>query len=67
MKMRKYVAVQEQKNFANLCGHEQGLEMSAEWHFFVTSHGKGPCDGVVGRSSCLQQELVYSDHTRTKS
>ena len=22
--------------------------MSAEWHFFATSHGKGPCDGVGG-------------------
>ena len=55
------------KNFANLCCHEQDFEMSAEWHFFVTSHGKGPCDGVVGRSSVLQPELVYSGHTRCKS
>ena len=22
--------------------------MSAEWHFFATSHGKGPCDGLGG-------------------
>ena len=22
--------------------------MPAEWHFFATSHGKGPCDGVGG-------------------
>jgi hypothetical protein len=22
--------------------------MQAEWHFFATSHGKGPCDGVGG-------------------
>lgn len=34
------------KNFANLCCHEQDFGMPAEWHFFATSHGKGPCDGV---------------------
>lgn len=22
--------------------------MKAEWHFFATSHGKGPCDGLAG-------------------
>lgn len=22
--------------------------MTAEWHFFATSHGKGPCDGLGG-------------------
>ena len=22
--------------------------IDAEWHFFATSHGKGPCDGVGG-------------------
>jgi hypothetical protein len=36
------------KNFANLCFHEQDFGMPAEWHFFATSHGKGPCDGVGG-------------------
>jgi len=36
------------KNFANLCNHEQDFGMPAEWHFFATSHGKGPCDGVGG-------------------
>ena len=24
------------------------FEIDAEWHFFATSHGKGPCDGVGG-------------------
>ena len=48
MKMQNYVAVQEQKNFANLCCHDQDFGMLAEWHFFATSHGKGPCDGVGG-------------------
>ena len=36
------------KNFINLCHHEQDFGMSAEWHFFATSHGKGACDGVGG-------------------
>ena len=36
------------KNFVNLCHHEQDFGMPAEWHFFATSHGKGPCDGVGG-------------------
>lgn len=36
------------KNFVNLCHHEEDFGMPAEWHFFATSHGKGPCDGVGG-------------------
>lgn len=32
---------------ANLCSHfDDGLQ--AEWHFFLTSHGKSPCDGLGG-------------------
>ena len=27
--------------------------MPAEWHFFATSHGKGPCDGVGGTVKLL--------------
>ena len=36
------------KNFVNLCHHEEDFRISAEWHFFATSHGKGACDGVGG-------------------
>ena len=36
------------KNFINLCFHETDFSVSAEWHFYATSHGKGPCDGVGG-------------------
>ena len=36
------------KNFINLCHHEKDFGIAAEWHFFATSHGKGPCDGVGG-------------------
>ena len=35
-------------NFKNLCCHEKDFNIKAEWHFFPTSHGKGPCDGIGG-------------------
>ena len=36
------------KNFANLTCHRQDFSSDAEWHFFATAHGKGPCDGLGG-------------------
>jgi len=36
------------KNFINLCHHKKDFGIEAEWNFFATSHGKGPCDGVGG-------------------
>lgn len=36
------------KNFANIDYHEDDFGIPAEWHFFATSHGKSPCDGVGG-------------------
>lgn len=48
------------KNFRNLCLHHQDFSIDAEWHFFATAHGKGPCDGLGGmvkfqaRRACLQ-------------
>ena len=36
------------KNFTNLAYHEEDYGVPAEWHFFATSHGKGPCDGIGG-------------------
>ena len=41
------------KNFLNLCFHEEDFCTSAEWHFFGTSHGKGPCDGIGGTTKRL--------------
>ncbi|KAJ8670844.1 hypothetical protein QAD02_002103 [Eretmocerus hayati] len=35
-------------NFQNLCFHQRDFGVAGEWHFFATSHGKGPCDGVGG-------------------
>ncbi|XP_044591487.1 uncharacterized protein LOC123269717 [Cotesia glomerata] len=36
------------KNFVNLYYHEEDFDIPAEWHFFATAHGKGPCDGIGG-------------------
>lgn len=36
------------KNFVNLYYHEEDFKIYAEWHFFASYHGKGPCDGVGG-------------------
>jgi len=36
------------KMFVNLCHHELDFGVAAEWHFFATSHGKSPCDGIGG-------------------
>ena len=36
------------KSFLNLCHHKNDFGIDAEWHFFATSHGKGPSDGVGG-------------------
>ena len=36
------------KNFANLTYNKDDFSSDAEWHFFATSHGKGPWDGLGG-------------------
>ena len=36
------------KNFVNLCYHKEDFGVQAEWHFYATSHSKGPCDGIGG-------------------
>lgn len=35
-------------NLVNLLHHEEDFKIQAEWHFFATSHGKGPSDGLGG-------------------
>lgn len=51
------------KNFINLCYHMEDFGCNAEWHFFETSHGKGPSDGLGGtvkreaRRASLQRPL----------
>lgn len=41
------------KNFSNLCHHQIDHGLVAEWHFFATSHGKSPCDGLGGTTKRL--------------
>lgn len=51
------------KNYVNLCYHKADFGCDAEWHFFATSHGKGPSDGLGGtvkrevRKASLQRPL----------
>lgn len=50
------------KNFANICNFKNKYGVECEWHFFATSHGKGPCDGIGGTlkrmatRACLAKE-----------
>lgn len=39
--------------FANLCYHKIDNGIEAQWHFFATSHGKSPCDGLGGTTKRL--------------
>ena len=41
------------KNIVNLCYHKEDFWVQAKWHFYATSHGKGPCDGIGGTIKCL--------------
>lgn len=36
------------KNFASLCQFKNKYNIEVQWHFFATSHGKGPCDAIGG-------------------
>jgi hypothetical protein len=47
------------KNLITLCHHNTDFWLNAEWHFFATSNGKGPSDGVGGTStSCSSFQLT---------
>ncbi|PSN43647.1 hypothetical protein C0J52_16667 [Blattella germanica] len=45
------------KNFINLLHHEREFQVRAEWHFFATSHGKGPSDCV---GATIKRLAVYA-------
>ena len=34
--------------YKNLCQFKNKYKIEGEWHFFATSHGKGPCDAIGG-------------------
>jgi hypothetical protein len=44
------------KNFINLTRHNEDFKIKASWHFGVTSHCKGPCDGLGGSIKRLARE-----------
>jgi hypothetical protein len=35
-------------NVISLCYHEKSFGITAGWHFYATSHGKGLCDDIYG-------------------
>jgi hypothetical protein len=49
-------------NFINLCHHNTDFGINAEWHFFATSHSKGPCDGVGGTIKRLAAHSSLQHH-----
>ena len=58
----------ENRNFINLCHHQQDFNMDGEWMLFATSHGKSPYNGVGGfvKQFVMLQNIVYKDHYMTK-
>ena len=54
------------KNFYNLCHHVSDFGILAEWHFFVTSHGKSACDGVGGTVKRLAGVLACRSPIKIK-
>ena len=57
------------KNLMNLCLHQADFGLRAEWHFFATSHGKSPCDGIGGTVKRLAAraslQATTTDHILT--
>ena len=59
------------KNVINLCLHKQGFGITAEWHFFTTSDGKGTSDGIggtiKGEAKRASLQRPYQDQILTPS
>ncbi|KAK3916791.1 ARL14 effector protein [Frankliniella fusca] len=49
-------------NALTLSYHYEDFGIEAEWHYFGTSHGKGPCDGMAG----TLKRRAYLDSLRKK-
>ncbi len=65
-------AASQYKNFKNMCNlghHLSDYNIDAEWHFFATSHGKSPCDGIGGTvkrlAAAYSLKATSSDHILT--
>lgn len=54
------------KNFYQLCQYKKVHNFHVEWHFFATSHGKGPCDGIGGafkrNATRASQQIIDQGH-----
>ena len=46
------------KNLTNLIHHQDDRQLSAEWHFFPTSHGKSPLNVMGGTVKCLVPQTI---------
>lgn len=53
-------------NFANIATYKKAFDISVEWHFFATSHGKGPCDGIGGTIKCLAKKASLQRHLQNQ-
>jgi len=56
------------KNLTNLYHHRADFQLDAEWHFFATSHGKSPRDGIgstVNRLTARASLQATVDHQIT--
>ena len=54
------------KNMLNLCQHKVDFGIEATWSFFVTSHGKSPCDGIGVTVRRLTAKQACKGLTRNK-
>lgn len=56
-------------NFFNLCKMQTEFDVKMEWHFFGTSHGKGPCDAIGGTfkrmATAASLQRPFSGHILT--
>ena len=52
------------KNVINLAFHKKDFDIDAEWNFYATAHGKGPCDGLgaVVKRAAVRASLQSVDN-----
>jgi hypothetical protein len=49
------------KKSLNITCHHEDFAVSAEWHFFATSHGKSACGGVDGtKMACSKSKFAVT-------
>ena len=53
------------KNVLNLSYHKTDFGVDAEWHYYATAHGKGPCDGLgaVVKRAAVRASLQSVNNT----